>query len=163
MYRSLVCICKCILHEDIHTPKHLRSKYHTQLAKLSFDQKHLLVDLTAEVYSFILYIYICWVAKPSCTHAYYAVSLCQQQFPVRWTLSDIMRPFNAISNTYMRLSFLCCYSKILPKMHPPRRFKFCTPTSRSLCLCCSISPRIHEKGELCIQGKLQKENTRMPT
>ena len=29
----------CILHEGTHTPEHLRSKYHTQLAKLSFDQK----------------------------------------------------------------------------------------------------------------------------
>ena len=35
----------CILYE-IHTPQHKRSKYHTQLAKLSFDQKSSLVGLT---------------------------------------------------------------------------------------------------------------------
>ena len=39
----------CILHEGIHTPYHARSKYHKQLAKLSFDRKTFLVDLTAEV------------------------------------------------------------------------------------------------------------------
>ena len=44
----------CTLHEGIHIPQHTRSKYHThtQLAKLSFDQKNFLVDLTAELYSF---------------------------------------------------------------------------------------------------------------
>ena len=29
----------CTLHEGIHIPYHARSKYHTQLAKLSFDLK----------------------------------------------------------------------------------------------------------------------------
>ena len=31
----------CILHEGINTPCHSRSKYHTQLAKLSFAKKKL--------------------------------------------------------------------------------------------------------------------------
>ena len=43
----------CILHEGTHTPQHAQSKNHTQLATLSFDQKSVLLILTAKVYFFI--------------------------------------------------------------------------------------------------------------
>ena len=45
----------CIFHQGIHNPSHARSKYHTQLAKLSCDQETFSVDLTAEVYFCIFF------------------------------------------------------------------------------------------------------------
>ena len=48
----------CILHEGVHTPQHAESRYHTQLAKLSFDDKKFcLISQLTNVYFFYIFQY----------------------------------------------------------------------------------------------------------